>query len=111
MKHIDMTFEEFQIALKLNDDQRALLTKFLDIAESDAIERTQEGSGIHIYHHSGRTSAYNALGKLVNGIQDDYAYGYFNDTVYVSNCCGAPIDEEQERCKECKEHCSSVTLE
>ena len=40
--------------------------------------------------------------KLSNPVDDGYGYDM------VSNCCGARLDESEERCEECGEGCTAV---
>ena len=40
--------------------------------------------------------------KLSNPYDDGYGYDM------VSNCCGARMDEDQDLCYECKEHCEPM---
>ena len=40
--------------------------------------------------------------KLSNPTDDGYGYDM------VSNCCGARLDESEERCLECKEGCEAI---
>tara|TARA_R100000655_G_scaffold85539_1_gene125392 strand:- start:147 stop:350 length:204 start_codon:yes stop_codon:yes gene_type:complete len=40
--------------------------------------------------------------KLSNPIDDGYGYNY------VSNCCGAKLDESEQICSYCKEGCEAI---
>ena len=40
--------------------------------------------------------------KLSNPIDDGHGYDM------VSNCCGAKLDESEQRCSECKEGCEAI---
>ena len=35
----------------------------------------------------------------------------YNTLEWVSNCCGAEYDEDDQRCMDCKEHCSPTITE
>lgn len=86
MKNLqNITFNEFQEKLNLNEEQKKLLGLFAESMNTRAtrtytkIEHVKGHSTDGSWYQMGKADAYNNLWKLVDGINDDYTYEIFKN--------------------------------